>query len=720
MTGRLNESEARNRLKWKFRKEEERNPAPVLPEMPELEPDIPDDRRPHVSKTPVWITGIALFLTAALILASLPKNTGSDGTQVNTKVLSAQAEQTSISAVLTGTGTLTSVGETQVQLPRAVSIGHYHVQNGDMVSAGDILASVDKNDAAAAAAQVQELLTELDQDLNTESRKKADTSVKAPVSGRVKAIYVEKGSDVSETMYQEGALLLLSLDGQMVVNIPAEKLKAGDSVQVRLSDGTAQSGRVSQILDGIASVTTDDASAPLHDSVTVTDGSGQTIGTGELEIHSPVRVAAFSGTVSTVRTALNKTVVQGAELLTLTDTGNTLEYFRLLTLRQELEQTLATLVSLSRDGCLRAEQAGQVSGIPEDGDYVPLTASAAPQVSGLAADSGAHLVLLSNVTEEEPVKTAVYAASVTSVSGNTLELAMTTVPIDLSVLDAKTALTLLPTQPYTCIWDASIPLTDGDGAALTPETLSAADVLEVTVMQGEDGSFSVVSILRESSAQLGNPENPNPGETGDITIPGGITVPGGISLPKGFGGFSGSTAAAQKSYDTYDNGKTDVLTLTPQTEMTVTIQVDELDILSVREGLRADMTLDALEGQSFEGTVTGISREGENLGGNTKYSVKITLPRQETMLPGMNASVKIVTSRSESVLTVPAAALAEDGGKTWVYLGYDSKKDVFTDKTEVQTGLSDGTLVEIRSGLSDGDTVYYRYADSVVHTFANP
>ena len=154
--------------------------------------------------------------------------------------------------------------------------------------------------------------------------------------------------------------------------------------------------------------------------------------------------------------------------------------------------------------------------------------------------------------------------------------------------------------------------------------------------------------------------------------------------------------------------------------MTVTIQVDELDILSVREGLRADMTLDALEGQSFEGTVTGISRVGENLGGNTKYSVKITLPRQETMLPGMNASVKIVTSRSESVLTVPAAALAEDGGKTWVYLGYDSKKDVFTDKTEVQTGLSDGTLVEIRSGLSDGDTVYYRYADSVVHTFANP
>lgn len=36
---------------------------------------------------------------------------------------------------------------------------------------------------------------------------------------------------------------------------------------------------------------------------------------------------------------------------------------------------------------------------------------------------------------------------------------------------------------------------------------------------------------------------------------------------------------------------------------------------------------------------------------------------------------------------------------------------------EVETGVSDGELVEILSGLSLGDSFYYRYADTVTYSF---
>ena len=147
------------------------------------------------------------------------------------------------------------------------------------------------------------------------------------------------------------------------------------------------------------------------------------------------------------------------------------------------------------------------------------------------------------------------------------------------------------------------------------------------------------------------------------------------------------------------------------------IQVDELDIRTLETGMEATVTLDALPGSSFTGAVTSINPYGENSGGNTKYTVTVTLPRDEKMRSGMNASVKITTGVSGTVPTVPAAAVVFDAGKSWLYTGYNEKTDTLTDPVEIQTGLSDGSLVELLSGLSEGSNFYYRYADSIEYSF---
>ncbi|MCD7858287.1 MAG: hypothetical protein LUG55_10960 [Clostridiales bacterium] len=149
----------------------------------------------------------------------------------------------------------------------------------------------------------------------------------------------------------------------------------------------------------------------------------------------------------------------------------------------------------------------------------------------------------------------------------------------------------------------------------------------------------------------------------------------------------------------------------------MSISVDELDILSLTEGQEAVITLDALTGQSFTGTVTDIDTSGTNSGGNTKFTAEITMARTEDMLAGMNASVLITLDTTGDVLIIPEAALVEEGSATYVYTSYDEKSDTLGDLVEVETGVSDGTNVEICSGLSSGDSYYYSYADGLNYTF---
>ena len=145
--------------------------------------------------------------------------------------------------------------------------------------------------------------------------------------------------------------------------------------------------------------------------------------------------------------------------------------------------------------------------------------------------------------------------------------------------------------------------------------------------------------------------------------------------------------------------------------MTVSINVDELDILSVAEGQRAAVTLDALDGETFEGTITYVAGTASSGSSSAKYPVKITLNKAEDMKLGMSASVTISIDEAEDAVLIPINALQEKGGSTFVYTGQDSDGNL-TDKVEVETGLSDGSQVEIISGLKEGDTVYYLKAES--------
>ena len=722
---------------------------PLIPEEEE------DDTQVRSGSGAKWITLLCVILAIALIVSSLPSGI-SAATKVNSKVLSAVPEENTISTVLSGGGTLSPQEGTAQSLPQALELETYYVKNGQTVSEGDPIAQVDLVAVKAAISELQEVIDTLDAAIASESSKTNDSVIRSGAAGRVKKIYAREGTAAADTVYESGALLLLSLDGLMAVDLEA-RAEVGQSVTVTLSDGTALAGTVESVSDGTATVTLSDETAPLDDSVTVTTKDGETLGTGNLYIHSRLRVAGAYGTVSQISVKENQQVSAGSALLTLKDTGHTAEYARLLNRLTELEDQMESLVRLSKDGILHADCGGIVSGVDTEISYTDpavLTQTRSQASPGYTALGGIRMENTDTpqaqpsgedqsqnpdgnqnpgtgsgqnpgegedpqpgTGEEQPSETATYILGlVTAVSDGALKY------IPQRTIEASQ----IQAMSFGDMIDPSL--------AAQAQTLEnqGQTVLFSTGSAWTDSSFDQITvgdailigtgiIIHQKTASVPGADMPGGFPSGiDMSQFAGLTGTGSAmgGMASMAGGMSGyGTAAKTTAYDSYDTTKKDAAVITADEEMTVQIQVDELDIRTLETGMEATVTLDALPGSSFTGAVTSINPYGENSGGNTKYTVTVTLPRDEKMLSGMNASVKITTGVSGTVPTVPAAAVVFDAGKSWLYTGYNEKTDTLTDPVEIQTGLSDGSLVELLSGLSEGSSFYYRYADSIEYSF---
>ena len=202
----------------------------------------------------------------------------------------------------------------------------------------------------------------------------------------------------------------------------------------------------------------------------------------------------------------------------------------------------------------------------------------------------------------------------------------------------------------------------------------------------------------------------SPASGGSTVTGGGVTAGTGQSTAaasndSGSSGGSSSDGTSSSDYSVYEAA---AFSIASPDEAVVSINVDELDILSVEKGQMAVITLDALENQEFEGTkVSATASSGSS---SAKYPVEITMKKTDDMKLGMSVSATIQIDESEDAVLIPINALQEKGNRTFVYTGTDEDGNP-TGETEVETGLSDGSQVEIISGLKSGDTVYYLKAD---------
>ncbi|HET8667553.1 MAG TPA: efflux RND transporter periplasmic adaptor subunit [Terriglobales bacterium] len=185
-----------------------------------------------------------------------------------------------------------------------------------------------------------------------------------------------------------------------------------------------------------------------------------------------------------------------------------------------------------------------------------------------------------------------------------------------------------------------------------------------------------------------------------------------------------------------------LMTLSDMGIITAEVKVDETDIVNVRLGQTAEVTIDAIPKKIFKGTVTeigdnamlrstGLSTSQSTSGSQEAKDFKVVVTLQEppqNLRPGMSCTAKVTTASRTSVASIPIQALTvrsrrdlEDikkKGKDAVQAAAPedpkSKEEltgvfvVRNKKVEfvpVQTGVTGTTDIEVVSGLKEGDEI---------------
>lgn len=677
-------------------------------------------------KSVLKIILLVLLALVVFIMVALPfvLDRAMDAAETKASLLSAPVEKKTVNRTVSGAGTLTDSDAVKVTVPDGVEITEYLVENGQYVTEGTALARIDKTSALQTVSSVQSTLEYIASQMKNEESSSGSGKITASNSGRVIAVYASAGDSVREVMDRCGCLAVMSLDGQFSVEIEnGSGLCAGDAVTVSCS-GRSAAGRVDRLVNGRAVIVLADDIFEYGQAVTVSGGSGELLGTGELGINRALRITAYSGTVRSVQAAAGKKLSKGATLFTLENTDSNAGYNVLAAEHREYEELIAELFLLYQDGVVKASCDGCVADI--DDSLVPTGYSGAAAELEFLAFRG----------------------------GDTLQLPSGSMPVDGRAVSPS--LYADPdTNPATeMVYGYVISVTGGQMRVIFLESGAVGDIRHpntaygaVTVAMPADGAYYWG--VPETPASPGQPGEGGDGGEGEVpqdtqegwqqtSVSAGTVYvfgcngdrcaplwmvragsssqdnPSGPNGKPGMGGFGGAfgyTPAVE--FEKYEIAPVELMSVVPQDELTVTITVDELDILSVRKGMEATVTLDALPGRSYSGTVTEINTAGENAGGSTKYTATVTLARESNMLAGMNASCLLTVDSFGDVLTIPSEAIACEGGKQIVYTGCDEKNGVLLNPVEVETGVSDGIVVEILSGLSEGDTIWYAYYDTL-------
>lgn len=134
----------------------------------------------------------------------------------------------------------------------------------------------------------------------------------------------------------------------------------------------------------------------------------------------------------------------------------------------------------------------------------------------------------------------------------------------------------------------------------------------------------------------------------------------------------------------------------------VAAYVDEPDIGRLAPGQKVTLAWDALPGRTWAGTVTSVPTTVSLLGTRTVGQVTCMIENQDhKLLPNVNVSVTITTTRHDNALTVPREAVHQADGQHYVFQIVDGELQ----RREVETSVADLTRIEIVRGLDDDAVV---------------
>lgn len=297
-----------------------------------------------VRKTVRIIVVVALLCGAGLfgLKAYINKQAESSST---TSYSRAVVNRGALEETVYGSGTTSARNQTNVLAEAEGTLTDLRVSVGDAVKAGDILAVMTNTDLDDTITDLEFDLWELDDQILSTSAGSKVTTIEAPAAGRVVAIYAEAGDDALAVFRREGALAIISTDGRMKVELSdvdtASGVSLGEKLTVTGETFIAEGTVVDLTRQGTClTLTIQDDSLPMGETVTVARQNGTILGTSTLEVNKPMAVSSYGGTIESVKVSVGDKVKRADTLFKLTDSPLTLKIENLRLQREAAAKSL--------------------------------------------------------------------------------------------------------------------------------------------------------------------------------------------------------------------------------------------------------------------------------------------------------------------------------------------------------------------------------------------
>lgn len=169
--------------------------------------------------------------------------------------------------------------------------------------------------------------------------------------------------------------------------------------------------------------------------------------------------------------------------------------------------------------------------------------------------------------------------------------------------------------------------------------------------------------------------------------------------------FAGVVARVEVEEGQAVGASTPVLTLVDPSSLVAKVQVDELSVARLREGLAARVLLDAFPGRALAGRIARLAPLGAVQQGVVTYEAVVVLeevPQGVEPRAGMTVQVEFTVTQAEDALRVPRSAVRVREGRPVVeVVGPGGEVEV----REVRLGVRGDRYVEVVEGLAEGEEV---------------
>ena len=145
-----------------------------------------------------------------------------------------------------------------------------------------------------------------------------------------------------------------------------------------------------------------------------------------------------------------------------------------------------------------------------------------------------------------------------------------------------------------------------------------------------------------------------------------------------------------------------LMTISDLTALNAEVKVAEADVMRLKEGLRANVSLESLPGERFDGAIVEIGASALPTAGAQaaarEFRVRIRLDRADARLrPGLTCDADILAAERRGVLAVPLQAVVQRDGASGVFVIEDGAARF----AKVTTGIIGGLQIEV-TGINAG------------------